>query len=123
MNVVQAHIPLDLKRIPGRAVTWVIFGTALSVVPPTHTSTRHHAALGQPPISGDKIECGDMGRPNDREVPPIECGDPASANSLARGDDRSVDRTKRKVSVGCHQLRNSKPIGWGNLLGYELARR
>ena len=64
-----------------------------------------------------------MGWPNDREMPPIEGGDPASANSLARGDDRSVDRAKRKVSVGCHQLRDSKPIGGGNLLGHELARR
>ena len=53
----------------------------------------------------------------------MEGGDAASANSLACGDDRSVDRTKRKVSVGCHQLRNSKPIGWGNLFGHQLARR
>ena len=70
----------------------------------------------------NKIECGNMGWPDDREVPSIECGDPASANSLARGDDRSVDRTKRKVSVGRHQLRDSKPIGWRNLLGHQLAR-
>ena len=71
----------------------------------------------------DESECGDMGRFDDREVPAIECGDRASPEPLACRDDRSVDRAKRKVSVGCHQLRDSKPIGWANLLGNQLARR
>ena len=64
-----------------------------------------------------------MGWPDDREMPPIEGGDPANANPLARGDNRSVDRAQRQVLVGCHELSDSKPIACGNLLGHELARR
>ena len=64
-----------------------------------------------------------MDGPDDREMPAIEGGDGASANSLACGDDRSVDRTKRKVSVGCQQPNDPKPIAWRNRLGHQLARR
>lgn len=86
---------------------------------------RAHAGHGAPIgiASRKKIERVKVGRLDHSEVSPIECGDHASANSLARGDDRSVDRTKGKVSVGCDQLRNSKPIGWGNVFGHQLARR
>ena len=64
-----------------------------------------------------------MGRPGDREMPPIEGGDRGGAKPLARGDDRCVDGAERQVAVGSHQLGDPEPVGRNYLFGHQRARR
>ena len=72
--------------------------------------------------SRDKVECRDMGRPDDREMPPIESSDGVSSEALGNRHHRSVDRPERQVAIGCYQFRDPEPVGRGNMLGHEVAR-
>jgi hypothetical protein len=62
-----------------------------------------------------------MGRPDDREVPPIESSDGVSSEPLGSRHHRSVDRPERQVAIGCYQSGDPEPIGRGNMLGHEVA--
>ncbi len=81
------------------------------------------AQLDQLSGSRDKLKSLDVGRHDDREVPPVESGDSVSTEPLTSRDDRSIDGPKRQVAVSCHQLGDTKPVGRGNLFGNEVARR
>lgn len=105
--------PVHFFTMPERRASRVCAGRL-------HVSSR---SLAPATPLRDKIECCDVGWPYHREVPPIECGNHASAKSLACRDDGSVDRAQGQVSVGCHQLRDSEPVGRGNALGHEIAGR
>ncbi len=57
-----------------------------------------------------EAKCGDVGRPDDREVAAVERDDHVRVQALREGDDRGVYSAKRKVTIGFDELGDAGPI-------------
>ena len=61
--------------------------------------------------------------PHDVEVSSVNCGDLVDTESFCAGDDRGIDRSKRKIPVTVDEIGDAQPIGGMDRLDVERPRR
>jgi hypothetical protein len=83
-------------------------------------STGGTSVMSRSSVSGEEVQGGEVVRPHDGEVAPVEGGYVTDGEPLGGSDHRAIDRPQRQIVVDLDEFGDTEPIFSGNVLRDEI---